>query len=260
MSKDPKPASTPAKTETLEDAVYKSSLSAGNEAVARANPAITLPLTILAYVGFGFFAIWLGKSTELGQKAIKSIADVMLDPQDVVAAPPPPPPPPPPPAAVIRAPDPKDDVKIDPRQEVVPETPKELPKVDRSASGSQAGGVPGGVPGGVVGGVAGGVVGGVVGGTGRVMDVDFSQVKVKFQPPTLQYPPLAKMAKIQGTVIVEITINPEGHPTEAVAKEGPVQLRKAAEDFARLWRFEPQKENGIAQYSRFKLNVVFRLK
>ena len=32
-------------------------------------------------------------------------------------------------------------------------------------------------------GVAGGVVGGVVGGTGRVVDFDFSQLKVKQQPP-----------------------------------------------------------------------------
>ena len=46
MSQDPKPASAPAKKpETLEDAVYKTSLSAGNDEVRRANPAITLPLS-----------------------------------------------------------------------------------------------------------------------------------------------------------------------------------------------------------------------
>lgn len=146
--------------------------------------------------------------------------------------------------------------------DVVPETPKELPKEDRShsvASGA-AGGQAGGQIGGVVGGVIGGVVGGVVGGTGKVMEVDFSQVKVRYQPPVLQYPPLAKMAKIQGTVVVEITIKPDGTPNEAVAKEGPIQLRAAAEKYAMEWKFEPQKENGIAQYSRFRLNIVFRLR
>ena len=78
--------------------------------------------------------------------------------------------------------------------------------------------------------------------------------------PTLAYPPLAKMAKIQGTVVVEITIKPDGLPNEAVAREGPIQLRKAAEDYAMQWKFEPQKENGVAQFSRFRLNIVFRLR
>lgn len=150
---------------------------------------------------------------------------------------------------------------MDPRQDVVPETPKELPRENLSArvASGPAGGQAG-ATGGVVGGVVGGVAGGVVGGTGRVMEVDFSQVKVRYQPPVLQYPPLAKMAKIQGTVVVEITIKPDGTPNEAVAKEGPIQLRAAAEKYAMEWKFEPQRENGVAQYSRFRLNIVFRLR
>ena len=88
MSKDPKPASASAqKPETLEDAVYKSSLSAGNTAVQRANPRVTIPLTLLTYAFFGGGAFYLASQTEVGQKAIKSIADVMLDPAD--AEPPP---------------------------------------------------------------------------------------------------------------------------------------------------------------------------
>ena len=139
----------------------------------------------------------------------------------------------------------------------MPETPRELPKEDRS---SVVSGGPAGQVGGVIGGVIGGVVGGVVGGTGKVLEVDFSQVTTRYQPPTMAYPPLAKMAKIQGTVVVEITIKPDGIPSQALAKEGPTQLRKAAEDYAMQWKFEPQKENGVAQYSRFRLNIVFRLK
>jgi len=104
------------------------------------------------------------------------------------------------------------------------------------------------------------VVGGVVGGTGKVVDFDFSNVRIKFQPPAPPYPALAKIARIQGTVIVEITIGPDGVPTQATALEGPVQLRATAQNFAMKWRFEPAMLNGVAQYARFKLNMPFRLK
>jgi protein TonB len=103
-------------------------------------------------------------------------------------------------------------------------------------------------------------VGGVVGGTGKVIDFDFAQVKIKYQPPPPPYPPLAKIAKIQGTVVVEITIGPDGVPTQANAKEGPPQLRPAAENYAMQWRFFPAELNGVPQYARFKLTMPFRLR
>ena len=49
MSKDPKkptPAKPAAPVETLEDAVYRSSLSAGNNAIKRGNPMVTIPTTV----------------------------------------------------------------------------------------------------------------------------------------------------------------------------------------------------------------------
>jgi hypothetical protein len=53
MSKDPKkpaPAKPAAPAETLEDAVYRSSLSAGNSAIKRGNPLVTVPTTVAMYL------------------------------------------------------------------------------------------------------------------------------------------------------------------------------------------------------------------
>ncbi|WP_243300573.1 hypothetical protein, partial [Geothrix oryzisoli] len=95
MSKDPK-KSTPAKPappqETLEDAVYKSSLAAGNDAIRRGNPKVTIPTTIAMYALFALVAFQLAKHTEAGQKVLKTMA-IDLAEQAEVAPPPPPPPP-----------------------------------------------------------------------------------------------------------------------------------------------------------------------
>ena len=96
--------------------------------------------------------------------------------------------------------------------------------------------------------------------SGKVVDFDFSQIKIKYQPPAPPYPPLAKIAKIQGTVVVEIVVGPDGIPTSASAKEGPPQLRPSAEAYAMMWKFEPAMLNGQAQYARFKLTMPYRLR
>jgi TonB family protein len=93
-----------------------------------------------------------------------------------------------------------------------------------------------------------------------VADFDFSQMKVAYQPPSPPYPPLAKIAKIQGTVVVEVVVGPDGIPTSATAREGPPQLRPAAEAYARQWKFQPATLNGKPQYARFKLTMPFHLK
>ena len=123
----------------------------------------------------------------------------------------------------------------------------------------------GGQPGGSGPAVAGGGVGGtgmaVAGSsTTRVVDFDFSQIRIKHQPPQPPYPPLAKIAKIQGTVVVEIIIGVDGVPVKAVALEGPPQLRPMAEGYAMNWRFEPAMLNGVPQTAKFKLTLNFKLR
>lgn len=116
------------------------------------------------------------------------------------------------------------------------------------------------VPTGEVAGVPpGGSLGGIVGGTGRVVAVDFQQVRVKLQPPSPPYPPMAKIAHIQGTVVVDVTIDPEGIPIEARLVSGPPLLADHATGYAMRWLFEPMTLNGQGMYSRFRLRFNFKL-
>jgi len=93
-----------------------------------------------------------------------------------------------------------------------------------------------------------------------VVQFDFSQIRVKRQPPAPPYPSLAKTNRVQGTAIVVIDIDPEGHPIFAEALEGPPELLLTALDYALQWEFEPARLNGKALYARFKLNMPFRLR
>jgi protein TonB len=229
---------------------------------------VTVPLTLLSYGAFGCLTYFMATHTEAGKKVIKTMGVDLTEQAD---APPPPPPPPPPAPAAPAAPAPRIQQRdapppppINPNQDQVPEiAPRELPKEDltmRYAS-AQSSGAPGGS--GISGASAGPSTGMSVAGAGgpvHVVDFDFSQMKIKFQPPSPPYPPLAKIARIQGTVVVEITVGPDGIPTSAHAVEGPAQLRKVAEDYAMGWKFEPAMLNGVAQTARFKLTMPFKLK
>ncbi len=98
------------------------------------------------------------------------------------------------------------------------------------------------------------------GGTDKVVDFNFSQMKVAYQPPAPPYPALAKIAGIQGTVVVELTVSPTGIVEFAHAIQGPPQLRAAAEAYAVQWQFQPAMLNGVAQRARFRLTMPFRLR
>jgi protein TonB len=269
MSLDPKtnPPPNGQPKETLEDLVYRSSLSSGNKGVHGASPLVSVPLTIVSYALFGACGYLLATHTDAGKKVIKTMGVDLTEQAD---APPPPPPPPPPAPAAPAAPAPKLQMKeapppppINPNQDTVPEVaPRELPKEDltmRYASAQSSGS---GVPGGGVSGSVGPSTGMSVAGssTSHVVDFDFSQMRIKFQPPPPPYPPLAKIARIQGTVVVEITVGPDGIPIAAHAVEGPAQLRQVAENYAMGWKFEPAMLNGVAQTARFKLTMPFKLK
>ena len=268
MSKDPNPnpppkGGTPA---SLEDQVYRASLSEGNGSLHHANPLVTVPLTLASYAVFGGLAWFLATQTSVGKQVVK--ATVGIDLQEQEDAPPPPPPPPPPPAPAARPAAPRVERQDAPppppltNQDIVPEiAPRELPKQDLSMAYANQGGQPGGSGPAVAGGGVGGTGMAVAGSsTTRVVDFDFSQIKIKYQPPAPPYPPLAKIAKIQGTVVVEITIGVDGVPIKAQALDGPPQLRPAAENYAMAWKFEPAMLNGVPQTAKFKLTMPFRLR
>jgi len=59
-------------------------------------------------------------------------------------------------------------------------------------------------------------------------------------------PPLARAARISGSVVVEVTIDEVGNVISARALSGHPLLKDAAVDAARQWQFSPTQLSGIA--------------
>jgi protein TonB len=194
----------------------------------------------------------------------------------LVAPPPPPPPPPPPAAAPIKVVKPTARL-IQAGKLVAPQAiPKQINIIKEAemppdvAAVGVTGGVPGGVPGGQVGGVLGGIIGGVgssnlapppppketpkripVGG-----NVQSASLIHKIQPI---YPPLAKQARIQGTVRLHAIIAKDGSIQELQVMSGHALLQQAALDAVRQWRYRPTLLNGEPVEVDTTIDVIFSL-
>jgi periplasmic protein TonB len=191
-----------------------------------------------------------------------------------LTAPPPPPPPPPPPAAapvrVIRRVTVEDIMKA---PTVIPKTIRQVkdePEPPPQASVGVVGGVPGGVPGGS----AGGVIGGIIGGVGNApppppppkaatpkrirVGGQVESAKLIFQPKP-EYPPLAKMARIQGTVRLEALISKDGTIANLKAISGHPLLLKSALEAVQRWRYQPTLLNGEPVEVVTEIDVNFTL-
>jgi TonB family protein len=92
-----------------------------------------------------------------------------------------------------------------------------------------------------------------------LVDLDYKQAKVKSQPPMPPYPPIARMAKVQGLVTIALIVDREGVPQEAEVESGPPMLRAVAESYAMGWRFEPTELNGARAAIRVRLTLNFSL-
>ncbi len=66
--------------------------------------------------------------------------------------------------------------------------------------------------------------------TASPVEMDYSKIRVKHQPEAPAYPPEAKAARIQGTVVVVVTIDLAGKVTDAKAISGPPELHPCAVD------------------------------
>jgi protein TonB len=170
-------------------------------------------------------------------------------------APPPPPPPPPPPA-----PAPK--VRVVPRiapkpQEMV--QPKAIPREvaiireDPLPPPGPVGGVVGGIDAGLAGGGAGGVLGGIIAAPPPPPPPPQERIRVGGQVQAARvvnqtrpvYPPLARQARIQGTVRLEAVINKEGFIEELTVVSGHPLLIQAALDAVSKWQYQPTLLNGV---------------
>jgi periplasmic protein TonB len=126
---------------------------------------------------------------------------------------------------------------------------------------------PSGIAGGVTGGVLGGVEGGVPGLLGEVRaEVSSSSTALGIPPPadgvmrvrvggnveeanlirkvTPAYPPLAKQARIQGTVRFTALIDKEGNIAALQLISGHPLLVTSAQEAVKQWRYAPTLLNG----------------
>ncbi len=241
-------------------------------------------------VGFLFYLIYSAAKTKNWKRAtipIAYVAEVILvgvmilipliytealpkaQLMTFLVAPPPPPPPPPPPAAaavkVIRRVTAEDIMKA---PTVIPRTITQVK--DEPEPPPAAVGVVGGVPGGMPGGTPGGVLGSILSAgapppppkvaTPKRIRVggQVEQAKLMFQPKP-EYPPLAKMARIQGVVRLEAIISKEGTIQDLKMVSGHPLLVKAAMEAVQRWRYQPTLLNGEPVEVVTEIDVNFTL-
>jgi periplasmic protein TonB len=175
-----------------------------------------------------------------------------------LVAPPPPPPPPPPAAAPVH-------VVRQVQTDIVNgelRTPTKIPKIVKMIQEDEApppvnttAGVVGGVPGGVPGGQMGGVIGGIVNAASNLpvpkiatptrvrvsQGVSQGLIIRRIQPA---YPPLARQARIQGTVILHALISKDGSIENLTLVSGHPMLAPAAIEAVKQWKYKPYLLNG----------------
>jgi len=192
-----------------------------------------------------------------------------------LAAPPPPPPPPPPaapaPKVVVHRVTMEDVMKA---PTVIPKTVKVIkdePEQTPETSVGVVGGVPGGVPGGSAGGVIGGIIGGVMSAAPppppppkaaapkRIRVGGSVEKALLIFGPKPEYPPLAKMARIQGTVKLEAVISKDGTIQDLKVLSGHPLLVKSALDAVQRWRYQPTLLNGDPVEVVTEIDVNFSL-
>ena len=132
-------------------------------------------------------------------------------------------------------------------------------------------GEPGGVEGGVPGGVAGGVPGAVEGYT-EPGQIDYLPQHRLTALPVLPeadiiraivYPPIAQRSNIEGVVILELFIDPQGNIRSiTVLRENPANrgFGEAAVNAFNGIRAKPGEANGVPVASRYRYSIRFTLK
>lgn len=183
-----------------------------------------------------------------------------------IVAPPPPPPPPPPPAPVQHVP------RVSEIVNGALRTPSKIPKrvemIKEDEAPPPSSGVVGGVVGGVPGGSAGGVLGGLISSTAPPPKVAApTKLRIssgvaegnlinKVEPP---YPAMAKIAHVQGDVVLQALISKQGSIENLRAVSGHPILIQAAMDAVKQWRYRPYMLNGEPVEVETTITVRFHM-
>lgn len=190
----------------------------------------------------------------------------------LVAPPPPPPPPPPPAAAPVH-------VVKQVQTDIVNgqlRTPTKIPEKVQMIKEDEApppvtsvAGVVGGVPGGVPGGQMGGVIGGIISSTPVAVPKVATPQRVRVSQGVTQgllirkvqpaYPPLARQARIQGSVQLQAEISKDGTIENLRLISGHPMLAPAAIEAVKQWRYKPYILNGEPVEVETQITVNFTL-
>ena len=73
------------------------------------------------------------------------------------------------------------------------------------------------------------------------------------------YPPIAQSARVQGIVIIEATIGPDGKVRDAKVLRGQPLLNDAALSAVRQWEYTPTLLNGVPVPVIMTVTVTFTL-
>ena len=184
-----------------------------------------------------------------------------------LVAPPPPPPPPPPPAAVKIVKQVQTDI-VNGQLRTPTKIPKKVEIIKEEEAPPPMSGVVGGVPGGVPGGQMNGVIGGIISNAPMaVPKVAVQRVRVsqgvtqgmvlhKVQPT---YPPLARTARVQGSVLLAAVIGKDGTIQNLHVISGHPLLTQAALEAVRQRRYRPYILNGEPVEVDTQVTVNFTL-
>jgi protein TonB len=74
------------------------------------------------------------------------------------------------------------------------------------------------------------------------------------------YPDMARMARIQGVVVLHMTVDEQGQPMQVQVLEGHAVFHASAVAAARQWRFVPALLDGHPVKASFKLTLKFSLR
>ena len=224
----------------------------------KTNQAKVMPVAVVLH-GLAAAAIIIVPILQSGILPESSISVFFAEPMSAPA-----PPPPPPPAARARAQPSAPTPVLQQSAFVAPvDIPQEImpaEDLDLGFDDGVAGGVEGGVPGGVIGGVVGGLpdappppaqaairIGGQIKPPTKLKNVD----------PT--YPDIAKQARVQGVVILECTISPQGKVTDVKLLRGIPLLNESATNAVRQWVYTPTLLNGVPVPVIMTVTVNFKL-
>ncbi len=113
--------------------------------------------------------------------------------------------------------------------------------------------------------VDGGGAGDVRNGSGPRGTVEPLRIGGGLTPPTKlvhvqpEYPEIARVARVRGTVVLDCTIDPAGSVVELRVLSGHPLLEPAAVDAVRRWRYTATRLNGVPVAVLLTVNVRFDL-